>query len=80
MKTEEEYETRISELELQIETTERTNSMVYGMLFGLLAYFQWHNWFISIAIGVAIFLLVRKFIAKKPFTKGKPKVPPGTDE
>lgn len=80
MKTEEEYETRISELELQIETTERTNSMVYGMLFGLLAYFQWHNWGISIAIGIATFLLVWKFIAKKPFSKGKQKVPPGADE
>jgi len=80
MKTEEEYETRISELELQIETTERTNSMVYGMLFGLLAYLQWHDWAISIAIGVTTFLLAWKFIAKKPFTKGKSKVLPGADE
>jgi len=80
MKTEEEYETRISALKLQIETTERTNSLVYGMLFGLLAYLQWHNWAVSIAIGVATFLLVWKFIAKKPFTKGKLKVPPGADE
>ena len=79
MKTEEEYETRISKLELQIETTERTNSTVYGMLFGLLAYLQWHNWGISIAIGIATFLLVWKFIAKKPFTKGKQKSVKGSD-
>ncbi|MFV1977625.1 MAG: hypothetical protein ACC651_17935 [Candidatus Scalindua sp.] len=80
MKTEEEYETRISELELQVETTERTNSIVYGMLFGLLAYLQWHNWTISIAVGIVSFLLVWKFIAKKPFTNGKLKAPPGADE
>jgi hypothetical protein len=80
MKTEEECETRISELVLQIETTERTNSMVYGMLFALLAYFQWHDWIISLGVGIAIYLLVWKFIAKRPFTKGKPKAPPGADE
>ena len=70
----------MSELEIQNESTERTNSIVYGMLFGLLAYLQWNDWFISIGIGVATFLLAWKFIAKKPFTKRKPKVPPDADE
>jgi len=50
------------------------------MLFGLLAYLQWNNWAISIAVGIATFLLVWKFIAKRPFTKRKLKAPPGADE
>lgn len=68
MKTEEEYEDRIGELELQVEEMERTNSLTYGLLLGALSYIQWHNWYYSILISVATTTIYWKFLAKKPFT------------
>ena len=68
MKTEEEYEDKIGELELQVEEMERTNSLIYGLLLGALSYIQWHNWYYSISIGIATIAIYWKFLAKKPFT------------
>ncbi len=70
MKNEEEYELKIGELELQIEEMERSNSMIYGVVFGLLAYFNWHNWVFSFVIAIGVASTYWFFLAKKPFTRG----------
>ena len=70
MKTTEEYESKISELQLKIEDMEQTISIIYSLFLGILSYFQWHSWLISISITLVMIYVINKFIAEKPFTSG----------
>ena len=74
MKSIEEYEIKIGELELKIEEMERTNSIACGLILGGLAHFQWHNWLSSIVIALIASTVAWKFIADRPFTKVSNKI------
>lgn len=65
----EEYETKIGELELMIEEMERTDSLLYGITFGLSSQFIWHEWLVSVVVGISITIIYWKFLAKRPFTR-----------
>ena len=64
----EEYELKISELELQVEDHERTLTSVYGLVFFLFSESAWDNFFLSLAIGFFVAFYYWRYEAKKPFS------------
>ena len=63
------YLNRIAELEQKVEEMEQSSSVGLGFLIGVILYYQWGSWFISVCIAAAILFVAWKYLADKPFTK-----------
>jgi len=70
MKSVDEYESEIGELQLQVEDIELDKSILIGCVFGLLAHIQWHNQWVSLVLGLTACFIQWKLIASKPFSSG----------
>lgn len=68
----EEYQTRIGETVLMYEDLEGDYWFVGAGLFSIIAHLYWHNWYITVLIGVSIWVVGWKFLAIRPFTNGIP--------
>lgn len=65
-----ELQSRLGESELMYENLEETHWVHVGLLVGTATYFYWHNWYISIAMGVSLIFIGYKFLCFRPFTTG----------
>jgi hypothetical protein len=68
----EEYETRIGESELMYEDLEGDYWFAAAGLSSIIAHLYWHNWYITLLIGVSIWVVGWKFLAIRPFTNSIP--------
>lgn len=65
----EEYELKISHLEQKIESMEEDTSYLVGIFFGVISYYEWHIWWVSIPIVLISMFIMQKYISEKPFSK-----------
>ena len=70
MKSSDDYENEIAELQLLVEDMERTHSIVIGAFIGLLAHSFWHSWVATLLLGCGGAFIYWKYWAKKPFVEG----------
>ncbi len=66
----EEYKTRLGEIELMYEDLEGDYWFVGAAASSIIAHLYWHNWYITVLIGVSIWVVGWKFLAIRPFTNG----------
>lgn len=65
---EDDRDARISNLELRIEEMERTDSILYGIILGLIAHVTLGGWFWPVFLGAGAAFVYWRFMAERPFS------------
>ena len=66
--TEEEYESRLGELELMHEDLEQEYHLLASFLAGISAGFYWNDWLVTLLVPLSLYVVLRMFFAKKLFS------------
>ena len=70
--TNDELKSRLGEAEVMYEELEQTYWVHIGVLVGIVSYFYWHVWYLSISISVMLIFVGDKYLSIKPFKSGVP--------
>ena len=65
-----EHEQKVGELELEHQNLEEEYHLVISIAAALILHLYYENWFLTIALPIVGYVLLRKFIAKRLFNKG----------
>ena len=68
MKTEEEYDENISDLEQKYENLEQKYFLHICVLVGIIMHLYWANWLLTIPLPIIAYIFAWKLLAKRPFT------------
>ncbi len=60
--TEEFYKNTIKKLKLKISNMAKNSSIILGLLLGVISFYEWGNWNISIIAGILSYIIISRLI------------------